>query len=151
MCTVAGVVAILSERHGRSGAAVIAEANAIACGVGATAPLLVGLTVGLGWTWRPAVAVVILLALACAAVAYARRLVLPSARPVSPVHPVAAVRVGSGRPAVSVRSVGATVGARASDEVAGELSLPAAVRWLRPAGAAAGCRPGSGSPGRSSR
>ncbi len=54
-----GVVAALGERHGPAGPAAIAEANAIACGLGAVAPLVIGVTVAAGLTWRPAMAVVI--------------------------------------------------------------------------------------------
>jgi fucose permease len=54
-----GVVAALGERHGPAGPAAIAEANAIACGLGAVAPLVVGASVAAGLTWRPAMAVVV--------------------------------------------------------------------------------------------
>jgi len=94
---VSGVVASLGERHGRSGAAVIAEANALTCALGAVAPLAIGATVAAGWTWRPAVAVVVVLALVCGAVALLRGIRLPGAAP-----------------------------ARPRDEAAGELTLPAA-------------------------
>jgi MFS family permease len=50
-------VASLGERHGPAGPAAIAEANAIASGLGAVAPLVVGFTVSAGLTWRPAIAV----------------------------------------------------------------------------------------------
>ncbi len=98
---VSGVVATFGERPEGS-ATVIAEANAIACGVGALAPLAIGASVAAGWTWRPAAAVVIVLALACGAVARARGIHLPSGP-----------RANSGSP-------------RPRDEVAGELSLPSA-------------------------
>jgi MFS family permease len=58
---IAGVVATLGERHGAAGPAAIAEANAVACGTGAVAPLVVGATVSAGLTWRPAMAVLVVL------------------------------------------------------------------------------------------
>src|SRR5262245_26010425 len=53
---ISGVVATLGERHGLAGPTAIAEANAVACGTGALAPLVVGAAVGAGLTWRPALA-----------------------------------------------------------------------------------------------
>jgi MFS family permease len=61
MLMLAGVVASLGEKHGAAGPAAIAEANALACALGAVAPLLVGAGVAAGLTWRPAIAVVALL------------------------------------------------------------------------------------------
>jgi fucose permease len=61
MLTLAGVVASLGEKHGPAGPAAIAEANALACGLGALAPLLIGAGVAAGLTWRPAIAGVALL------------------------------------------------------------------------------------------
>jgi predicted MFS family arabinose efflux permease len=46
---------LLIDRHGEGGPAAVAEANALAAGVGTVAPLVVGLSVGLGFGWRPAV------------------------------------------------------------------------------------------------
>jgi predicted MFS family arabinose efflux permease len=63
-----GVVASLGEKHGPAGPAAIAEANALACGLGALAPLVIGATVAAGLTWRPGLAVVVgLIALAALA------------------------------------------------------------------------------------
>lgn len=61
MLTLNGVVATLGEKHGPAGPAAIAEANALATGVGALAPLLIGAGVAAGVTWRPAVALVVVL------------------------------------------------------------------------------------------
>jgi MFS family permease len=61
MLMLAGVVASLGEKHGPAGPAAIAEANALACGLGAVAPLLVGAGVAAGLTWRPSIAAVALL------------------------------------------------------------------------------------------
>ncbi len=61
MLMLAGVVASLGDRHGPAGPAAIAEANALACALGAVAPLLIGAGVAAGLTWRPAIAAVALL------------------------------------------------------------------------------------------
>jgi MFS family permease len=74
---IAGVVATLGERHGAAGPAAIAEANAVACGTGAVAPLVVGATVSAGLTWRPALAVAIGLVAAVTAVAFLLRVRIP--------------------------------------------------------------------------
>ncbi|HWB36252.1 MAG TPA: MFS transporter, partial [Rugosimonospora sp.] len=103
---VAGVVATLGERHGPGGATVIAEANALAVAVGALAPLAIGASVAAGWTWRPAAAVLVVMCLGCAVVARVRGIRLPDG------------------PDARARRSG-SVGVRARDEVAGELSLPA--------------------------
>lgn len=76
-----GVVAALGERHGAAGPAAIAEANAIACALGAVAPLVVGASVAAGLTWRPAVAVVVALIGLAALVALTFGVRLGSARP----------------------------------------------------------------------
>ncbi|SHN45390.1 MFS transporter [Cryptosporangium aurantiacum] len=57
------VAPVLLDVHGPefSGAA-LAEANAIACGVGLVAPLAVGLSLDLGYGWRPALVVASVLA-----------------------------------------------------------------------------------------
>jgi fucose permease len=75
--TLSGVVAALGEKHGPAGPAAIAEANAIACGLGAVAPLVVGASVAAGWTWRPAIAVVVALIGAVALGAKAFRVRVP--------------------------------------------------------------------------
>jgi MFS family permease len=86
---ISGVVATLGERHGAAGPASIAEANAVACGAGAVAPLVVGATVGAGLTWRPALAVFIALVGVVAAVAAAFRVRVPGG-----VRPAARRRAG---------------------------------------------------------
>ena len=48
-------VTVLIDRHGSGGPSAVAEANALAAGVGTVAPLVVGASVGLGLGWRPAV------------------------------------------------------------------------------------------------
>jgi MFS family permease len=74
---IAGVVATLGERHGAAGPTAIAEANAVACGTGAVAPLVVGATVSAGLTWRPALAVLVALIGAVAAAAAIFRVRIP--------------------------------------------------------------------------
>jgi MFS family permease len=54
-----GVVATLSDHHGATGPAAISEANAVAAGVGAIAPLVVGATVAAGLGWRPGLAALV--------------------------------------------------------------------------------------------
>lgn len=143
---ISGVVASLGERHGRSGAAAIAEANALACALGALAPLAIGATVAAGWTWRPAVAVVIVLALACGAVALIRRIRIPSGAvapaPLLLVADPGEVATATGRdgsPRVA-RTADLAAAVRQRDEVAGELSLPAAAGRPRPQRARRGGR-----------
>jgi MFS family permease len=75
------VVATLGERHDAAGPTAIAEANAVACGTGAVAPLVVGATVSAGLTWRPALAVVIGLVAAVAAAAVVFRVRVPGGAP----------------------------------------------------------------------
>jgi MFS family permease len=75
---IAGVVATLGERHAAAGPAAIAEANAVACGTGAVAPLVVGATVSAGLTWRPGVAVAIGLIAAVAAASAIFRVRIPA-------------------------------------------------------------------------
>jgi MFS family permease len=53
---------VLSDHHGRLGAAAISEANAIAAGCGIVAPLAVGVSVSIGLTWRGAVVLALPLA-----------------------------------------------------------------------------------------
>lgn len=57
----AGIVSGLGQLHGRGAPAAISEANAVACAVGAIAPLVIGAAVGagLGWRWGLAVALVL--------------------------------------------------------------------------------------------
>jgi predicted MFS family arabinose efflux permease len=45
---------VLLDRHGDGGPSAVAEANALAAGVGTVAPLVVGASVALGLGWRPA-------------------------------------------------------------------------------------------------
>jgi len=54
-----GVVATLSDHHGPAGPAAISEANAVAAGVGAIAPLVVGASVAAGAGWRAGLAVLV--------------------------------------------------------------------------------------------
>lgn len=54
-----GVVAALTEHHGTAGPAAISEANAAAAAVGLVAPLIVGLTYGLGLGWRVGLVLVV--------------------------------------------------------------------------------------------
>jgi fucose permease len=75
-----GVVAALGERHGPAGPAAIAEANALACGLGAVAPLVIGATVAAGLTWRPGLAVVVVLIGLVALAALIFRVRLPDRR-----------------------------------------------------------------------
>jgi predicted MFS family arabinose efflux permease len=87
-----GIVAALGERHGPAGPAAIAEANAIASGLGAIAPLVVGATVAAGLTWRPAIAVVLALTGLLALAAKTLGVRLPPGSSTVPL-----VRAGSGR------------------------------------------------------
>ncbi len=50
---------VLIDRHGDGGPSAVAEANALAAGVGTLAPLAVGAAVGLGLGWRPAMLVLL--------------------------------------------------------------------------------------------
>jgi fucose permease len=84
------VVAALGERHGPAGPAALAEANAIASGMGAVAPLVIGATVAAGLTWRPAIAAVVGMIALVALAARIFRVPLPAGS--SPPPP----RVGSG-------------------------------------------------------
>ena len=52
-----GIVSSLSDTHGDAAPAAISEANAVACAIGAVAPVVVGATVGAGLGWRPGFAV----------------------------------------------------------------------------------------------
>jgi MFS family permease len=54
------ITVVLSDMHGPAGSAAISEGNAVASGIGAVAPLLVGGAVSIGWGWRPGVAVTLL-------------------------------------------------------------------------------------------
>jgi fucose permease len=97
-----GVVAALGERHGPAGPAAIAEANAIASGLGAVAPLVVGATVAAGLTWRPAIAAVVAMIALVALAARIFRVPLPSGSSpppprVPPHSTVPVVRSGTGR------------------------------------------------------
>jgi fucose permease len=87
-----GVVAALGERHGPAGPAALAEANAIASGLGAVAPLVVGVTVAAGLTWRPAIAVVVGMTALLALSARIFRVPLPKGS-----STVQLVRTGTGR------------------------------------------------------
>lgn len=89
---ISGVVAALGERHGPAGPAAIAEANAIASGMGAVAPLVVGATVAAGLTWRPAIAVVVGFTVLIALAARIFRVPLPAGSSTVPL-----VRTGTGR------------------------------------------------------
>ena len=71
------VVATLTAYHGAAGPAAIAEANAVACGMGVVAPAVVGLTVRAGLGWRPAIAVVVGLVGLLTVVALAARIRVP--------------------------------------------------------------------------
>lgn len=71
------VVATLTAYHGPAGPAAISEANAVACGMGVVAPVVVGLTVRAGLGWRPGIAVVVGLVGLLTAVALAARIRLP--------------------------------------------------------------------------
>lgn len=82
---ISGVVAALGERHGRAGPAAIAEANAIASGMGAVAPLVVGATVAAGLTWRPAIAVVVGMTVLVALAARVFRVPLPDGSSTAPL------------------------------------------------------------------
>jgi fucose permease len=76
-----GVVATLADHHGAAGPAAISEANAVAAGVGALAPLIVGASVAAGAGWRPGLAVLAPAAAALALVAWLsrRRMTAPAA------------------------------------------------------------------------
>jgi fucose permease len=84
---------VLSDHHGRLGAAAISEANAIAAGCGIVAPIAVGVSVSIGLTWRGA----LLLALPLAAVS----VVLLLRAPREP-----ALIAGPGRAAVAMEPSG---------------------------------------------
>ena len=89
---ISGVVATLGERHGPTGPAAIAEANALACGLGALAPVVIGVTVAAGLTWRPAIALVPALVVLVAVGARILRVPLPEGS-----STVELVRSGTGR------------------------------------------------------
>jgi hypothetical protein len=79
-----GVVATLADHHGAAGPAAISEANAVAAGVGAIAPLVVGATVAAGLGWRPGLAALVPAVAALAVVAwFSRRRVTGSAAHIS--------------------------------------------------------------------
>jgi predicted MFS family arabinose efflux permease len=50
---------VLIDRNADGGPSAVAEANALAAGVGTVAPLVVGVSVGLGLGWRPAMLVLL--------------------------------------------------------------------------------------------
>ena len=66
---------LLIDRHGDSGPSAVAEANALAAGVGTVAPLVVGAAVVLGLGWRPAV--LLLLPVVAALAVFGRRVRAP--------------------------------------------------------------------------
>jgi fucose permease len=82
---ISGIVATLGERHGPAGPAAIAEANALATGLGALAPLVVGLAVAAGLTWRPAIAVEVVLTALVIAGAAMFRVRLPEGSSTAPL------------------------------------------------------------------
>lgn len=73
--------AVLTDHHGGAGAAAVTEANAVAAGIGAFAPLVVGAFVALQWGWQPTV-LILLLGFA-AVMAYGHRTEVPPPRPSS--------------------------------------------------------------------
>jgi MFS family permease len=91
---IAGVVATLGERHDAAGPTAIAEANAVACGTGAVAPLVVGATVSAGLTWRPALAAVIGLIAAVAVAAVVFRVRIPGGAPAGAARPTGRLPFG---------------------------------------------------------
>jgi MFS family permease len=70
--------AALAERHGAAGTAAISEANAAAAGVGTISPLIVGVSMTLGFGWRPGLAVAALLSAVLALVTARMRLSRPA-------------------------------------------------------------------------
>jgi fucose permease len=76
-----GIVSSLSDTHGDAAPAAISEANAVACAVGALAPVAIGATVGANLGWRPGFLVGAVLFVILAAVGLFWRVRLPSVRP----------------------------------------------------------------------
>jgi len=70
---------VLMDRHGDGGPSAVAEANAVAAGVGTVAPLIVGASVGLGLGWRPAVLLLLPAVAAIAVAGHAVRAPRPTA------------------------------------------------------------------------
>jgi predicted MFS family arabinose efflux permease len=81
--TVNAIVSALTDHHGPAGPAAISEANAAAAGVGLLAPLVVGLSVNLGFGWRPGLTVVVVLIAILALVCWWYRVRAPEAVPVA--------------------------------------------------------------------
>jgi fucose permease len=80
-----GIVSSLSDRHGDAAPAAISEANAVACAVGALAPVAIGAAVGANLGWRPGFLVGAALFVMLAAVGLVGRVRFPTvqAAPVS--------------------------------------------------------------------
>lgn len=76
------VVATLTAYHGPAGPAAIAEANALACGMGVVAPVVVGLAVRSQYGWRPGLAVAAALVGLLALFAATGRVRVPRGAPV---------------------------------------------------------------------
>lgn len=91
-----GVVATLSGRHGRAGAAAISEANAVAAGVGTVSPLIVGGAVAAGFGWRPGLAVLVVLAAAVAVVGFVSRDALSPPTTTDSIRPAGSGRLPGG-------------------------------------------------------
>ncbi|WP_117215084.1 MFS transporter [Allorhizocola rhizosphaerae] len=78
-----GVVVSLAQLHGPAGPAAISEANAMAVGAGMIAPLVIGLSVGIGLGWRAGVGVLIGAIGIVALVAWRLGIVVPAREAVS--------------------------------------------------------------------
>ncbi len=135
---VSGVVASLGERHGRSGAAAIAEANAVACGLGALAPLAIGVSVAAGWTWRPAVALVIVLAVAAGAVAVLCGIRIPAGEAARRAAAARSARASAPEDAAGSARASAVVWAAGSVRASGPVDAAESVRASAPVDARAG-------------
>jgi fucose permease len=80
------IQATLADRHGSLGTAALVEANALATGLGAVAPLTVAIAILAGSSWRAVFLVAGVLAVPALAVAY-RCAVFPAAPPLDDVEP----------------------------------------------------------------
>jgi fucose permease len=74
-----GIVSSLSDTHGVAAPAAISEANAVACAIGAAAPVIVGAAVGANLGWRPGFAVGAALFVILATVGLVLRVRFPAA------------------------------------------------------------------------
>src|SRR5262245_23084760 len=104
---VCGVFPTLSEMHANASHATIAEANAMACALGAVAPLLVGVSVGAGWSWRPGMAVVVPMIGLLAVGAWLLRVRIPRGTPAPAGHEAGRLPFGYWLAWISITLTGA--------------------------------------------